>query len=171
MQGVRLVFTLPVEDCGGVFLVENFIKVTATCFGVGFSPYAPGTLGTLAGIPVYLIFSCFTWPVYAISVLALFFLAVFVSREAERIFNKKDAQEIVIDEIVGFQFTMFLVAPTVLHILAGFILFRFFDILKPYPVSFCERRLPGGYGVVADDVAAGIYGNIILLLLVKFAGI
>ena len=125
----------------------------------------------MAGIPVYLIFSCFTWPVYAISVLALFFLAVFVSREAEGIFNKKDAQQIVIDEIVGLQVTMFLVAPTVLHILAGFILFRVFDIIKPYPVSFCERRFPGGYGVVTDDVAAGIYGNIILLLLVKFAGI
>jgi len=104
-------------------------------------------------------------------VVALSFLAVYISQEAEKIFNKKDASQIVIDEIVGVQFTMFLVTPTVLHILAGFIFFRFFDIFKPFPVRLCEKRLPGGYGVVGDDIAAGIYGNIILLLLVKFAGI
>ncbi len=156
--------------CRGVFLVGKFIKVAATGFGVGLSPYAPGTLGTLIGIPVYLVFSCFPWFLHLLSVVALSFLAVYISQEAEKIFNKKDASQIVIDEIVGFQFTMFLVTPTVLHILAGFIFFRFFDIVKPFPVRLCEKRLPGGYGVVGDDIVAGIYGNIILLLLIKFAG-
>ena len=123
------------------------------------------------GVPVCLVFSCFPWYRYLLSMITLSFLAVYVSQEAEKMFNKKDASQIVIDEIVGFQFTMFLITPTILHILAGFIAFRFFDIVKPFPVRLCERRLPGGYGVVGDDIAAGIYGNIILLLLINFAGI
>ena len=77
----------------------------------------------------------------------------------------------MIDEIIGLLYAMFLVPPTVLHVFIGFILFRFFDITKCFPACYFERRLPGGYGVVADDVMAGIYSNIILLLLVKFWGI
>ena len=103
--------------------------------------------------------------------MAFSFLAVYVSREAEKIFNKKDAQCIVIDEIVGFQFTMFLITPTVLHIFIGFLLFRFFDIIKLFPAGLCERKVSGGYGVVGDDVIAGIYANISLLLLIKHLGV
>lgn len=86
-------------------------------------------------------------------------------------FSKRDAPCIVIDEIVGFQFSMFLVSPAILHIFIGFILFRFFDITKLFPAGLCERRFPGGYGVVGDDIIAGIYANIILLLLVKYLGV
>lgn len=131
-------------------------------------PHAPGTSGTLVGVLVYLVFAQFHWSLYLLSVIALSFLAIYVAQEAEKLFNKKDASQIVIDEIVGFQFTMFLVAPTVVHIAIGFILFRLFDIIKPFPIRLCERRLPGGYGVVGDDIIAGIYGNIVMLLLVTF---
>jgi len=86
-------------------------------------------------------------------------------------FGEKDTSLIVIDEMVGFQWTMFLVAPTVLHVFIGFILFRLFDILKIFPASYFHRRLPGGYGVVIDDVVAGMYANIALLLIIKFWGI
>ena len=96
---------------------------------------------------------------------------MYVSREAEKIFNEKDAPCIVIDEIVGFQFAMFLVSPTVLHIFLGFLLFRFFDIAKPFPIRLCERKLSGGYGVVGDDIVAGIYANIFLLLSIKYFGV
>ncbi|TSA52960.1 MAG: phosphatidylglycerophosphatase A [Planctomycetaceae bacterium] len=147
------------------------MKIVATGFGSGFTPFAPGTAGTVIGIPVYLVFSHFSWPLYLISVVAFSFLAVYVSREAEKIFNKKDAQCIVIDEIVGFQFTMFLITPTVLHIFIGFLLFRFFDIIKLFPAGLCERKVSGGYGVVGDDVIAGIYANISLLLLIKHLGV
>jgi phosphatidylglycerophosphatase A len=98
-------------------------------------------------------------------------LAIYISREGEKIFNEKDSPRIVIDEIVGFQWTMFLVLPTVLHILLGFFLFRLFDIVKIFPAGYLQNRLPGGYGIVIDDVVAGMYSNIILLLVIKFWGI
>jgi len=128
-------------------------------------------VGTIAGIPVYLLFSRLSWTFYLISVLILTLLAIYISREGEMIFNEKDSQRIVIDEIVGFQWTMFLVLPTVLHILLGFFLFRLFDIVKIFPAGYLQNRLPGGYGIVIDDVVAGMYSNIILLLVIKFWGI
>lgn len=72
----------------------------------------------------------------------------------------------MIDEIAGFQWAMFLIAPTVVHVLLGFILFRFFDIVKIFPAGLYQRRLPGGWGVVGDDFVAGIYTNAVLLLLI-----
>ena len=147
---------------------DRLIRIAATGLGSGLSPLAPGTAGTLVGIPVYMVFSRFPWPLYLLSVIAFSLFAVYVSQEAERIYNEKDPPRIVIDEIAGFQVTMFLVAPTVWHILLGFIIFRVFDIIKPFPIRLCERSLPGGYGVVGDDIVAGIYGNVILLLLIRF---
>lgn len=143
----------------------------ATGAGSGYAPFAPGTVGTIAGIPVYLLFSRLSWTFYLISVLILTLLAIYISREGEMIFNEKDSPRIVIDEIVGFQWTMFLVLPTVLHILLGFFLFRLFDIVKIFPAGYLQNRLPGGYGIVIDDVVAGMYSNIILLLVIKFWGI
>ncbi|MBW2544082.1 MAG: phosphatidylglycerophosphatase A [Deltaproteobacteria bacterium] len=147
---------------------DRLIRIAATGLGSGLSPLAPGTAGTLVGIPVYMVFSRFPWPLYLLSVIAFSLFAVYVSQEAEKIYNEKDPPRIVIDEIAGFQVTMFLVAPTVWHILLGFIIFRVFDIIKPFPIRLCERSFPGGYGVVGDDIVAGIYGNIILLLLIRF---
>lgn len=134
-------------------------------------PFAPGTAGTLVGIPVYLVLSRFSWTTYLISLLILTFLACYLSREAEKLFNEKDSPRIVIDEVVGFQWAMFLVSPTVLHILLGFGLFRFFDITKIYPAGYLAQRFPGGYGIVIDDVVAGMYSNVFLLLLIKSWGI
>lgn len=134
-------------------------------------PFAPGTAGTIVGIPVYLVLSRFSWTTYLISLLILTFLACYLSREAEKLFNEKDSPRIVIDEMVGFQWAMFLVSPTVLHILLGFGLFRFFDITKIYPAGYLAQRLPGGYGIVIDDVVAGMYSNVFLLLLIKSWGI
>lgn len=147
---------------------ERFIRIAATGLGSGLSPLAPGTAGTLVGVLVYAVFSRFQWPVYLLSVAAFSLFAVYVSQEAERIYRKKDPSRIVIDEIAGFQVTMFLVAPTAWHIVIGFILFRVYDIIKPFPIRLCERRIPGGYGVVGDDIVAGVYANITLLLLIRF---
>jgi len=145
----------------------RFITVTATGFGSGFAPFAPGTMGTIVGIPIYLLFSTFSWPLFLASMVALAFFAVYVSQEAEKLFGERDPSRVVIDEIVGFQVTLFLIDPTILNVIAGFAFFRFFDILKPFPIRFFERRLPGGYGVVGDDVMAGIYGNILLQIMVR----
>jgi phosphatidylglycerophosphatase A len=127
---------------------------------------APGTAGTLVGIPLYLLFAALSWPIWLITVLAFTFLAWYLSDEAERLFGRKDAQCIVIDEIAGLQWTLFGVGPTALHVVLGFLLFRLFDVLKPFPARFFQERVPGGCGVVADDLAAGVYGNLALQLLI-----
>jgi phosphatidylglycerophosphatase A len=114
-------------------------------------------------VPVYLLIAPLTWPLYLITTLAFTFLAIYISQEAEKLYAKKDAQCIVIDEIAGYLWTMLFVTPTVWHCAAGFALFRIFDIVKIFPAGYFQRKLPGGYGVVADDWAAGIYGNIRLL--------
>ncbi len=149
---------------------EKLIRILATGFGSGLAPLAPGTAGTVVAIPLYLVFSYLSWPLHLLSIVALSFLAIFVSQEAEGVFNEKDPSRVVIDEIAGFQFTMFLVAPTVAHVVAGFLLFRIFDIVKPFPIRLCETKLPGGYGVVGDDIIAGIYGGIVLQVLIAVTG-
>jgi len=142
--------------------MKRFILVLATGFGVGYSPIGPGTLGTLVAIPIYYFLSEIPSPIYEITLVGFFFLSVWVSENAERFFGKKDDQRIVIDEIMGFLVTMLRIPKTILFIIIGFLLFRFFDILKPFPIRHLEKRLEGGYGVVLDDVLAGIYANIIL---------
>ena len=95
-------------------------------------------------------------------------LAVYASGEAERIFGRKDSPRIVIDEIVGFLWSLALVAPTGWRIVAAFFLFRIFDILKPQPARWCQDRLPGGWGVVGDDVMAGLWANVVLQVALHF---
>jgi len=142
--------------------VKQFILFWATGFGAGYSPFAPGTLGTLIAIPVYYFLSEIPSPIYEITLIAFFFLSVWISENAGIFFRKKDDQRIVIDEIMGFLITMLWVPKTTFFVIAGFILFRFFDILKPFPIRLIDRRLEGGFGVVLDDVMAGVYANIIL---------
>jgi phosphatidylglycerophosphatase A len=142
--------------------MDYFILLMASGFGVGYSPVAPGTLGTLVAIPVYYFLSNISSPIYEITLVGFFFLSVWISENAEIFFGKKDDQRIVIDEMMGFLITMLWVPKTIRFIIIGFLLFRFFDILKPFPIRRLERRLKGGFGVVLDDVMAGVYGNIIL---------
>ena len=152
-------------------LNKIFITLAATGFGSGYAPLAPGTAGTLVGIPLYLVFSAMSWPLWLITIIAFACFAWYVSEEAEKLFGQKDARRIVIDEIAGFQWSLFLIAPTVLHAVLGFFLFRLFDIVKPFPARLFQDRLPGGLGVVADDLAAGVYANGVLQLLIHFGGI
>jgi phosphatidylglycerophosphatase A len=134
----------------------------ATGFGVGYSPIAPGTLGTLIAIPINYFLSEIPSPIYEITLVAFFFFSVWISENAEIFFGRKDDPRIVIDEMVGFLITMLWLPKTTRFILIGFFLFRFFDILKPFPIRGIEKRWRGGYGVVLDDILAGVYANIIL---------
>ncbi|MEW6376084.1 MAG: phosphatidylglycerophosphatase A [Thermodesulfobacteriota bacterium] len=145
--------------------MNRFFLFLATGFGVGYSPIAPGTLGTLITIPIYLILSAIHSPLYELTLVTFFLLSIWISEQAQKYFGKKDDQRIVIDEMTGFLITMFWNPRTVLSILIGFFLFRFFDILKPFPIPLLERRYRGGFGIVLDDVLAGVYANIILQII------
>ena len=148
--------------------MNRFFLLLATGFGIGYSPVAPGTLGTLVAIPIYYFLSEIPSPLYEITLIGFIFLSVWISEKAEIFFVKKDDQRIVIDEIVGFLITMLWIPKTTRFIIIGFILFRFFDILKPIPIRRIERKFKGGFGVVLDDVVAGVYANIILRLIYLF---
>jgi phosphatidylglycerophosphatase A len=146
---------------------EKIIKLLATGFGSGLAPFAPGTIGTLVGIPICLVCLPLIWPARFLSVIILSALAIFISGRAEMIYQKKDDQRIVIDEIAGFQVAMLPVAITGWHLCVAFVLFRIFDIWKPFPIANLQE-LPGGWGVVIDDLAAGIYTGVLMMLLTYF---
>ncbi len=143
----------------------------ATGFGSGYFPVAPGTAGSVVGVLL-------AWPLLALPIwgfvlatLACFALGVWVSDAAEAHFAAKDPGAIVIDEIAGAWVTLIAVTPTPLHLLLGFALFRLFDITKPFPCKWAERRFRGGLGVMADDIVAGVYAALLLQLLIRLAGI
>src|SRR4030042_4868387 len=141
--------------------MKHFILLMATGFGVGNSPLAPGALGTLIAIPVYYFLSEIPFPLYEITLTGFFFLAVWVLEKTEAVLGKKDDPRIVIDEMMGFFITMLWLPKTPLFLLAGFILFRVFDIFKPFPIRRFEQ-VRGGFGVVLADVMGGIFDTGVL---------
>ena len=151
---------------GGI-LNEKLITLLATGFGAGLVPVAPGTVGTLVGVLICLISLPFPWIIRLLFVFALLAVSFYIAHQSEKIYQRKDDQRIVIDEIIGFQITMLPVAIDFLTICAGFVLFRIFDILKPFPIKQLQR-LPGGWGIVIDDVVAGIYAGAVMWLLIYF---
>ena len=144
--------------------MNYFILMLATGFGVGLSPVAPGTLGTLLAIPIYLILYRIPFPFYVLIIVFLLFVSIWISDRAQKHSGKMDDQRIVIDEIMGFLVTMLWVDRKAFLIIIAFFLFRFFDIVKPPPIRRLEK-LKGGYGIVLDDVLAGVYANVILHLI------
>jgi phosphatidylglycerophosphatase A len=131
--------------------------IIAFGFGAGAVPYAPGTLGTLIAVPVYWLLAHLAAPWYIGTVAILFAIGVWICRHAERVLGTHDHPGIVWDEIVGYLVAMFLAPPAWVWVVIGFVLFRLFDIWKPFPIRLLERRLRGGVGTMLDDVLAGIY--------------
>ncbi len=124
-------------------------------------PYAPGTFGSLAGLVfIWAVKPDDFWQVFII--IACFILGVISSHAAEKEFGLKDSPKIVIDEFVGYLVSIAFLPLTFGYIISAFFLFRFFDILKPFPIRNVERHFKGGLGVMLDDVAAGIFTNLIL---------
>jgi len=140
------------------FLEKAAIFVSTGMY-TGYFPFAPGTIGTLVAIPLVLILSFFSPLTYGVATVVIFCCGVWSAGIAEVFFQRKDAPPIVIDEIVGFLITMFYVPKHLKYVILGFFLFRFFDIIKPYPAGFINEQIRGGWGVVLDDVFAGIYAN------------
>jgi phosphatidylglycerophosphatase A len=148
--------------------MKRFVLLLAAGFGAGYVPMAPGTAGTVVAIPIFLLLSSIPFPLYELTILTFFFFASWISGEAERCWQRKDDPKIVIDEIIGYLITMLWLPKTILFIILGFLLFRFFDILKPPPIRVLEKAR-GGYGIVLDDVLAGVYSNIVLQIISYFA--
>ena len=144
--------------------MQRLILILASGFGAGYSPLAPGTVGTLFAIPMALVLSLLPPPLRELTLITFCFLSFWIADKAQSHWGRRDDPRIVIDEIVGFLLTMLWLPMTIGWIIAGFFLFRFFDILKPPPIRRLEE-VRGGFGVVLDDVLAGIYGNIVLQLI------
>ena len=138
----------------------------ATCGPVGHAKWAPGTLGSMVGILIVLFISKNS--ISFVGFIFLFFIAVWSSGEVARELHNHDPQVVVIDEVCGIIISFFLISPTWARVVTGFICFRLFDILKPPPLRKFEC-FPGGLGIVLDDIGAGIYTNIVLQILVRYA--
>ena len=125
-------------------------------FGSGLSKIVPGTVGTLAAIPFYFLMLELGWIGYALVVLFSAVIGVYFCSYASKALNVHDHSGIVWDEFVGFWITMFMVPPTWSWIAIGFVLFRFFDMVKPWPISVVDRKVHGGFGIMFDDILAGV---------------
>ena len=150
--------------------MRGLVLFIATGAGSGYVPVAPGTAGALVGLVLFVLgLRVLEGPLYLLTLAAAIALAVWSSAAAIPIFGRKDPRQVTIDEVVGMLTTLALLPETAsisagpfameAGLVAGFVFFRLFDILKPFPIRWLERALPGGYGIVLDDVAAGIFAN------------
>ncbi|MCW9014956.1 MAG: phosphatidylglycerophosphatase A [Gammaproteobacteria bacterium] len=149
-----------------VSFLKNPVHFLALGFGSGLMPKAPGTFGTLAAIPVYLLFSLLSMELYIAAVILLSLVGVWICGYTSRKLGVHDHPGIVIDEFAGYLITMIALPTTGLWIVVGFILFRIFDILKPWPISWLDKHVHGGLGIMLDDILAGFFALCIAHLLI-----
>lgn len=142
----------------------------ATFFGAGLSPRAPGTVGTLASMVLWapLVLLDTPWWVRLLAVAVVFVVGVAASN-AVCAARGEDPQIVVIDEVAGMGVTVLLLGPSVPALIVAFACFRLFDISKPWPVSWADRRVHGGLGVMLDDMFAGVYALLLTTLVVRYA--
>jgi len=144
----------------------NPLLLLACGLGSGAARFAPGTFGTLVAIPLYWFMQPLSILYYALITLVLFLLGIGLCGYAARKLGVHDHPGIVWDEIVGYLITMFMAPAGLMWIIIGFALFRLFDIWKPWPISWLDAKVSGGFGIMIDDVLAGIYAACLLQLLV-----
>jgi len=147
------------------FNLANPIQFLALGFGSGLAPKAPGTFGTLAAVPLFLLMSGLAPLHYALIVLFVCLAGVYICGKAASDVGVHDHGAIVWDEFAGFFITMFMVPVSWQSVLVGFILFRVFDIAKPWPISIADKKLTGGFGIMFDDVLAGLFALAIMHLI------
>ncbi|HJY80929.1 MAG TPA: phosphatidylglycerophosphatase A [Candidatus Binatia bacterium] len=148
--------------------MRTLILFLATGAYSGYAPVAPGTVGSLAALPLIVLSAQLLHVSSILQVVVLVLTiagACWVAGAAERHLGEHDSGKIVVDEIVGFLTATALLEMTLPRLLVAFFLFRLFDILKPPPARYFDRQVPGGVGVVLDDVCAGIYANLIVRVL------
>jgi len=148
-------------------LLKNPLHFLSLGFGSGLAPKAPGTMGTLAAIPVYILLQKNTAiDLYLLFTFIVSIAGVYLCSYTSRALKVHDHPGIVIDEIAGYLITMIAVPFSWVNILAGFLLFRLFDILKPWPISWLDKNLHGGLGIMLDDVLAGFIALGLLHLMI-----
>jgi phosphatidylglycerophosphatase A len=147
------------------FNLANPIHFLALGFGSGLAPKAPGTFGTLAAVLVFFLMSGLTPLVYGLLVLVVCISGIYICGKAASDVGVHDHGAIVWDEFAGFFITMFMVPVSWQSVLVGFILFRIFDIAKPWPISIVDKKLTGGFGIMFDDVLAGLFALGIMQLI------
>ncbi len=144
--------------------MKRIFQIAATFFGAGYFPVAPGTLTSAIIVLLYKFFlHKLNWPIYLLLFFVLFVLGIFVSDVYSRMLKKEDPRTVVIDEATGQLIALFLLSPQWSLCAASFVLFRFFDIVKPYPIKRVER-FPGGFGIMLDDIVAAIFAGILINL-------
>lgn len=148
-----------------VALLRDPGHLLALGFGSGLAPYAPGTFGTLAAIPVYLLCAQLPLAMYLLAVVAAFALGVYLCGRTARALGVHDHPGIVWDEIVGYLLTMTFAPPGWPWIAIGFVCFRLFDIWKPWPIRVCDRAVHGGLGIMLDDLLAGAAAALVVWVL------
>jgi phosphatidylglycerophosphatase A len=138
------------------FNLSNPIHILALGFGSGLAPKAPGTFGTLAAVPLFLLCSSLTTPSFLALIVVMSIAGIYICGKAASDAGVHDHGAIVWDEIVGFFITMLLIPVSWKSILVGFVLFRLFDIFKPWPISYIDKHCHGGLGIMLDDIVAGL---------------
>jgi phosphatidylglycerophosphatase A len=150
------------ESPGQVNLLRNPVQFLAFGFGSGLSPKAPGTAGTLVAVPLYFVVADLSLLHYSLFIVITAALGIWICGVASRQLQVHDHPGIVWDEFVGYWITMWALPGDWLWVIAGFVVFRIFDILKPWPISVLDRRVGGGLGIMIDDVLAGVMACMIL---------
>jgi len=154
------------SPCKGI--MRDPIHWLAFGFGSGCSPFAPGTFGTLAAIPVFLLLDLTPLWLYLFITVIMFIIGIWLCDVTTKKLGVHDHSGIVWDEIVGYLVTMIAAPKGWLWIVIGFVLFRFFDILKPWPISVADKRISGGFGIMVDDVLAGIAAFVVLHIMAYY---
>lgn len=144
------------------------VQFLAFGFGSGLAPKAPGTVGTVVAVPLYLLFADVGLLSYSLILLLTFGVGVWVCGVTCKALGVHDHPGVVWDEFVGYWITMWALPPNWVWILAGFVLFRLFDIVKPWPIGFLDKKVDGGLGIMIDDVVAGLMACAVLHVILWF---
>ena len=142
----------------------NLNTIFVSVFGIGFIPIASGTFGSLAGLIIGYALNLINYNLFFIMIPILFIFGVIASNKYQKLTGEKDSSVIVVDEVVGQLIAMMFVMDNLILVFISFIIFRIFDIFKPWPASYADTKMSGGLGVMLDDVFAGIYAAILICL-------
>jgi len=141
--------------------ILSFLKNVATLGFVGYLPVAPGTWGTAVGL-IFVVFVPLSQTALLVIIASVILIGTIAADSAERLIGESDSGHIIIDEFVGFLVSVIFIPHTYGYLASAFLLFRFFDILKPFPIRNLERTIKGGAGIMADDILAGFLTNVVL---------